>query len=155
MKEIIEEIMKTNPPELEWVQLIRRFGQLRLAEVPRNKFDLSFSQVDILRTVSLNPGCHLQDVAAEVGLTPPSVSVSIRHLEKEGWLERRDDPNDGRASCFFTTNKAKKAFKNSIKNQMEIMKIFLKELTTEEQDQLKALLEKAITGMEAHQQKEA
>ena len=155
MKEIIEELLQNNPPEMEWMLLIRRFGQLRLEEAPRNKFDLSFSQVDILSTVGMNPGCHLQDVATEIGHTPPSVSVSIRHLEKDGWLERRDDPNDGRASCFFITEKTKKAFRASIKYQMEVMKIFLKELDPEEQDQLKALLDKAITGMEAHQQKEA
>ena len=152
MREYLEEMIQSSSPEVELMLLLQRLNQLRLTDVPKTNFDLSFSQIEILRVVGLNPGFHLQDVAAEVGLTPPSVSVSIRQLEDAGWLERQDDPNDGRASCFYVTEKTKEAFKITMENQMEIIKIFLKELTTEEQKQLTNLLEKAISGMEAQQQ---
>jgi len=152
MHEIIHEMMETNPPEMKWLRLLHRLGNLRLSEVPRGNFDLSFSQIDILRFVGQNPGCHLQDVAEAVGLTPPSVSVSIRRLEDEDWLERRSDPNDGRATCIYVTDKSKNALKAALNNQMGIIKIFLEELSTEEQDQLLSLMEKAISGMEQHRQ---
>jgi DNA-binding MarR family transcriptional regulator len=150
MEDFIEDIMKTNQAEVRWIRLMQRLNKLRLSEVPWQNLDLSFSQFEILRFVGQNPGCHLQDVAEGVGLTPPSISVSIRHLEKENWLERRNDPNDGRATCIYISGKTKNAFKTALKNQAKIINIFLKELSPKEQDQLQGLMEKAIQGMENH-----
>lgn len=150
MEDFIEDIMKTNQAEVRWIRLMQRLNKLRLSEVPWQNLDLSFSQFEILRFVGQNPGCHLQDVAEGVGLTPPSISVSIRHLEKENWLERRSDPNDGRATCIYISGKTKNAFKTALKNQAKIINIFLKELSPKEQDQLQGLMEKAIQGMENH-----
>jgi len=155
MHEIVDEFMKSNPPEMQWVRLLHRLGNLRLSEAPRANFDLSFSQFEILRFVGQNPGCHLQDVAEKIGHTPASVSVSIRRLEEENWLVRSDDPNDGRATCIFLSNKSKNALKNALQNQMGIIKIFLEELTKQEQNQLLALMEKAVSGMENHQMNKA
>lgn len=151
MREIVQELMKTNSPEMKWVSLMHRLGNLRLSEFPRENYDLSITQIEILRFVGLNPGCHLQDVAEDLGLTPPTISVSIRQLEDNLWLERRDDPNDGRATCIYITEKSKKTLKNALRYQIALLQTFLKELDAEEQDKLLALLEKAVTGMETHQ----
>jgi DNA-binding MarR family transcriptional regulator len=150
MQEVIQELLKTNSPEMKWVRLMHRLGNLRLSEFPRTNYDLTISQMEILRIVGLNPGCHLQDVAEGLGLTSPTVSVSIRKLEEDNWLERRDDPSDGRATCIFVTKKSKEALKTAIQLQISVVKTFLEELNIKEQDQLLALLEKAIEGMEAH-----
>lgn len=151
MQEIIKELLKKNSPEMKWVRLMHRLGDLRLAELPKANYDLSITQIEILRFVGLNPGCHIQDVSDNLGLTPPTISVSIRRLEEDHWLEKHDDPNDRRAACIFLTEKSKKALKTALQYQIAIVKTFLKELDSEEQEQLLALLEKAVTGMENHQ----
>ena len=137
---------------MKWVQLMDRLGNLRLSEVPRTNFDLSITQIEILRFVGLNPGCHLQDISDDLNLTPPTISVSIRKLEDDQWIERHNDPKDGRAACIFLTSKSKEALKAAIEYQIVIIKKFLEELSDKEQELLLSLLKKAVDGMAFHQQ---
>lgn len=151
MQEILQDLIKNNSPEMKWVQLMHRLGNLRLAEVPRASFDLSFTQIEMLRFVGHHPGCHLQDISEALNLTPPTISVSIRKLEDENWIERQGDPKDGRASCIYLTAKSKEALHSAIKYQIAIIKKFLEELTDQEQEILLSLLKKAVDGMAQHQ----
>ena len=151
MQEILQELIKNNTPEMKWVQLMDRLGNLQLYEVPRANFDLSITQIEVLRFVGLNPGCHLQDISEELNLTPPTISVSIRKLEDDQWIERHNDPKDGRASCIYLTSKSKNALQTAIEYQIVIIKKFLQELTDQEQEILLSLLKKAVDGMAQHQ----
>ena len=82
-----------------------------------------------------------------VGETP-TVSVGVRRLIKDGWMEQRDDPNDGRARPLFLTEKGD-AFVNSIRqHRTQTIKLFLSGLSTDEQEQLISLLDRAINALE-------
>jgi len=151
MKEILQELIKNNAPEMKWVQLMHRLGNLRLSEVPKANFDLSITQIEMLSFIGHNPGCHLQDISDELNLTPPTISVSIRKLEDDHWILRENDPKDGRASCIYLTSKSKKALQTAIEYQIAIIKKFLEELTKQEQEILLSLLKKAVDGMASHQ----
>jgi DNA-binding MarR family transcriptional regulator len=128
--------------------LMGRIRQLRLGELPHQDFDLSLSQLDMLMYVGRNPGSHLQDVAAGLDLTSPTVSVGIRRLEESGLVERQADPNDGRAACFYLTAVSQEAMQRMAKAGLAGMKMFLDQLTGEEQETLYGLLEKAVSGVE-------
>jgi DNA-binding MarR family transcriptional regulator len=134
--------------------LWERVQRLRLGELPLHRVDLSVSQMQVLRFVGRNPGCHLQDVADAVELTSPTVSVSMRWLEEQGYIERQTDPADKRAACFYLTEVSQAALQQMLKTALKGMKRFLSELSVEEQDQLVHLLDKAVTGMENSLQKQ-
>lgn len=51
------------------------------------------------------------DVIAQSGLgTPPTIYASLVELENGGWIERRKDEDDARASRIYLTAQAKRAF---------------------------------------------
>ena len=140
-----------NQPENRLLRLMGRLKPLRLGDFPHNRYDLSFSQMELIRFVGVNPGCHLQDLAEGLNLTSPTVSVGIRRLEEEGWVERAPDPSDGRAACLHLTAKGREVLLKAAQAMVSGMQIFLEQLNSTEQEQLFGLLEKAIQGMESMQ----
>jgi DNA-binding MarR family transcriptional regulator len=58
---------------------------------------LTRAQWLILRQIGQHAGCRQRDVAALLRLEPATVGRHIDRLVAAGWLDRRDDPHDGRA----------------------------------------------------------
>lgn len=144
----MNEEISTSKYGLKLNELMFRLQNLRLGEIPKGRFDLSYPQMQLLWFVNKNPGKHLQDVADGLQVTAPTASVSIRRMEEDGWLERRSDPSDGRATCIFLTEKSEKVMDKLRAGRLKGMHMFLSQLTVEEQEQLLGLMEKAISGME-------
>jgi DNA-binding MarR family transcriptional regulator len=138
----------TSRYELQLIELMHRMQHLRLGEFPKSRFELSYPQMQLLWFVNKNPGKHLQEVADGLEVTAPTASVSIRRMEEDGWLERRPDPLDGRATCVFLTDKSEKVMDKLSAGRLKGMRMFLSQLSVDEQEQLLALMEKAISGME-------
>lgn len=138
----------TSEHELHLMELMNRMQQFRLGEFPRGRFNLSYPQIQLIWFVNKNPGRHLQDVADGLEVTAPTASVSIRRMEEDGWLERRPDPSDGRATCIFLTDKSLQTIEQLKAGRMKGMRLFLGQLSVKEREQLLVLLEKAISGME-------
>lgn len=138
--------------ELHLIDLMNRMQQFRPGEFPKGRFNLSYPQIQLLWFVNKNPGKHLQDVADGLEVTAPTASVSIRRMEEDGWLERRPDPSDGRATCIFLTDKSLQIIDKLKVGRLKGTRLFLDQLTVEEQEQLLGLLEKAISGMEKKNQ---
>jgi DNA-binding MarR family transcriptional regulator len=138
-------------PEYRLIRLMDRLKPLRLGDFPHNRFDLSLSQMEMIRFVGLNPGCHLQDLAEGLNLTSPTVSVGIRRLEEDGWVERKPDPRDGRATCLHLTARSAEVLQKAVQAMVLGTQIFLQQLNANEQEQFFGLLEKAIQGVETHQ----
>jgi DNA-binding MarR family transcriptional regulator len=57
----------------------------------------------ILSRVAQQPGIVQKDLAAALELTKFAVTEPLRKLQEQGWIERRDDPTDGRAKRVFLT----------------------------------------------------
>ena len=131
---------------------MERLKPLRLGDFPHNRYDLSYSQMEMIRFVGLNPDCHLQDLAEGLNLTSPTVSVGIRRLEEEDWVERISDPSDGRATCLHLTQKGNEVLRKAVQAMVLGTQVFLQQLNSLEQEQLFGLLEKAIQGVESLQQ---
>jgi DNA-binding MarR family transcriptional regulator len=138
----------TIKPEDRLALLIQRLLKLRLAEIPRLDYDLSLSQMEILWFILKSSDCRVQDIADGLGVTPPSVSVALRRLEKAGWLERHPDPEDGRATCSALTKKSMRMMERVKAAQYKGIEQFLMGLTANEKDNLVRLLEKAISTAE-------
>ncbi|MEV1121835.1 MarR family winged helix-turn-helix transcriptional regulator [Actinosynnema sp. NPDC049800] len=50
-------------------------------------------------------GCHAKELAASAGLDPSTVSRAVAALVANGLVERRADPDDGRASILVVTER--------------------------------------------------
>ncbi len=138
--------MTDTPPENRLLALLRHMTTLPLMRLPED-IGLSPPAVGLLSWVDRTPGCGVLDIAKGLHLAPPTISVGIRKLEKEGWLERRRDPADRRARPLYITPKGEELMLRVRAHRAEMLKFFLSGLSPVEQDQLLDLLDRAITKM--------
>ncbi len=148
-----EEKFQSDVIEQNLLMVFQRMQQLQFNEIPEAKLNLTISQMQLIRFVGKMPGCHIQDAAEGLGVSSPTVSVSIRKLEDEDLIERQPDPEDGRASCLFLTRKSQKAFKEMRAAMLLRMRTFLSHLAVDEQSRLVELMEKAVSGLESEAQR--
>ncbi len=152
MEENLQDLVDIKAPEFRLMRMLHRLRGWRMVDFPFAKQNLSFAQFDLLHYLGQHPGSHIQEVAAGMGLTPPTVSVGIKRLEEDGWLERRTDPADGRAFRIYPTQKSEETRQKFLSAQIEATRIFLAALEPDEQEQLLTLLDKAMNVVEATQQ---
>ena len=69
---------------------------------------LSTVEAAVLEYVDRHPGCRPSDVARELRMRTSNFSAALRVLEKQGFVERRDDPSDGRTANLVVTALAKR-----------------------------------------------
>ena len=65
--------------------------------------ELTAPQTAVMREVVRNEGVNLRDLSRAVSLAHSTVSGIVDRLEKQGLIERRPDPRDGRVSCIYPT----------------------------------------------------
>ncbi len=140
-------------PENRMLDLLRRMSKLPMMKPP-SESPLSMPQVTMLNWVARSPGCGVREIAQGLHVTPPTISVGVRRLVKDGWLEQRSDPDDRRSRPLFLTEKGE-AFVDIIQlHRAQTIKSFLSGLSTNEQEQLISLLDRAIRALETAQLQE-
>jgi DNA-binding MarR family transcriptional regulator len=131
-------------------QLFARLQTLGVGRrAPLKSLGLSLPQLAILLSVRQAPGLRINELAQQLGVSTPTVSVSLRKLEQDGWVRREADPTDKRSSHLYLTLKAKAFAKRAESFQRKQTARFLSGLEPQEQAQLVRLLDKAISGLEA------
>ncbi len=135
-------------PEERLTALLIRLRNLQLREGPPKDIGLSMPKFGLLRMISHSPGCGVNDISHLSGLKPPTISVGVRRLVREGLLERRRDPQDKRARPLYLTEKGETLIQQVRAHRNQGMHIFMEGLDSEEQGQFLGLLEKAINAAE-------
>jgi DNA-binding MarR family transcriptional regulator len=64
---------------------------------------LSFSALSVLHTLSRVGPCRLSDLVKTEQIKQPALTSAVARLERDGLIERRPDPSDGRASTLSLT----------------------------------------------------
>src|SRR5260370_5127062 len=64
---------------------------------------LSFSALSVLHTLSRAGPCRLRDLVRTEQIKQPALTSAVAKLERDGLIERRPDPRDGRASMLSLT----------------------------------------------------
>ncbi len=136
-------------------ELLRRLFALRLMRRTPPDCELPPALLGILLWVDRAPGCGVLELADEMRVRPPTVSVGVRRLRREGWLEARQDPQDRRAKPLYLTDKGAALVEQMRAYQMDVMRRFLSGLQPEEQEQFLALFDRALTAMEQTLNEEA
>lgn len=112
-------------------------------------------QHDILFAVIENEGITTSALAKRLGVAVATVSVSVKRMEKAGFIIRKADKHDARVTLLYPTEKAKQAPEN-IKRKMDSLEHQLKKsMTDDEIKTLSTLLEKAIKNMEGENENNA
>ena len=86
----------------EIMHLSGRYAMSQLKE-----FDLSHGQMGILMNLEERGEMSQSDLAKEIHLKPPSITVAIRKLEKKDLIVRKPDENDQRIIRIDITEKGR------------------------------------------------
>ena len=132
-------------------RLLDLFDRLRMQALGQNPLassGISGPQLALLSWIAASPCCGVGDIAEGLGLAAPTVSVGVRRLETAGLLERRPDPQDGRAIQILLTKQGQTLQRKAHTFRRGKMQRLLDGLTMEEGVTLLALLEKAIVAAE-------
>ncbi len=135
---------KIGPRTMYLSNLIRK----RFNEVS-NELGLFSGQQDILFNVVENEGLTLSELSKKLGVSSATASVSVKRMEKSGFIEKKNDKKDTRVIRLYPTDKAKEA-PEKIRQQMDILEETLTaSMSDEEIGFLSDLLDKAVKNMKA------
>lgn len=132
-----------------FISLMERMRKLGINERSAGDQPISAAQLALLDQVYVCDGCGIQEIAAALQLTPPTVSVGIRRLEEAGYITRGADPNDSRAVKLSITDAGKRIRENAVDFRSRKLDILLSGLSPTEQDTILRLLDKAISTAES------
>ncbi|MGH8862103.1 MAG: MarR family winged helix-turn-helix transcriptional regulator [Jatrophihabitantaceae bacterium] len=90
----------------DFVGLIRSFQRARARFVAAAEHDLEWSAHLVLRLLAAEGPMRAGAIAGWLRSDPSTVSRQVATMVKDGLLERRSDPEDGRASILALTPKA-------------------------------------------------
>lgn len=76
-------------------------------------------EFDVIHAIRKNPGITQAGVCKITGLDKGAVARQTANLEAKGYLERKDNPADGRSRLLYATSQAE-SLKNS-KAQIEVL----------------------------------
>lgn len=96
----------------------------------------------IMRELSREEGCSQLDLVRKTHLKAPTVSVTLRRMEAEGLVERRQDAMDLRVTRVYLSPKGKEHHANVMNRLHELETELMQSFTEEETGQLLHFLER-------------
>ncbi|MFC6356603.1 MarR family winged helix-turn-helix transcriptional regulator [Luethyella okanaganae] len=129
-----------------WESLFR--AQVAVMRTLASEFpsrEISLNEYDVMFNLSIQPGrrLRLRDLNQHVLLTQPSVSRLVDRLCSRGYLEKADDPDDGRGSIVGLTEAGFALFRSvAIEHMASITRRVGTALDADELAQLMALCDK-------------
>lgn len=101
------------------MSIIYRHGRM-MHDKAIKEFGLSGQQMGYLRYVFENPGASQEDIANFLMIDKGAVAKAIKDMMEKGFLRREQNPEDRRAYCLYTTDKARRI---CMKGQEEARKV--------------------------------
>lgn len=111
------------------------------------EYNLYFAQLPLLRFVKDNPLCNQRDIAKHLCVSPPSVTNSIKRLEKNGYLSKKDDPENLRRSQISITEKGSNVLETAENKLHSIDNDLFRGFSKEELSQFNQLIDKMMNNL--------
>jgi DNA-binding MarR family transcriptional regulator len=89
-----------------FVELMRTFQRAKTRYLSAAQRDVEWSAQVLLRLLAHNGPMRASDIAACLHSDPSTVSRQVAAMVRDGLLERKSDPEDGRASILALTAEA-------------------------------------------------
>ena len=108
---------------------------------------LTRSQWQVLAYLLREDGLQQKVLAEQMDITAITLTGLLDRLERDGWVERREDTEDRRAKRIFLTPKVAPVMANIRKLGKEVRQLALQGLDKDEEEQLLTLLLKVRSNM--------
>ncbi|WP_249730360.1 MarR family winged helix-turn-helix transcriptional regulator [Paenibacillus sp. J2TS4] len=93
---------------------------------------LSFTTLSVLHTLSRKSPMRLTELTANEQVTQSGITQLVTRLERDGLVERRPDPNDGRVVQVHITERGANVIDSRRSERIEQLSKFIEGLTPEE-----------------------
>lgn len=116
------------------------FGRLR-------ELNLGFSHIRALESLAPDHSRSMKELAEELHITPPSVTMVARRLVQTGLVRRTQHPSDSRVALLALTKQGHALHEQLYAEHVTRMAQLLQGLTPEEQRQFLSLLARAVEAL--------
>ncbi|HJA94275.1 MAG TPA: MarR family transcriptional regulator [Candidatus Eisenbergiella merdipullorum] len=106
----------------------------------------------LLMELDRNPGRSQVELAAKFGISAAAIAVSLKKLEKGGYIIRKTDRRDNRANQVSITEKGKAVIRQSIRIFRKADSLFFEGFSDAEVEQLYDFLHRARENMKMAEQ---
>ncbi len=138
------------PPKGEIIPRVMHLSRMQKKHFNKvlNEEGIFAGQEDIIFCVCDHEGITLNELSNVLKVSNATTSVSVKRMEKGGFIVKKPDEKDARIIRLYPTEKAKKIPLN-IKNKLsKIDETLTKNLDENEKNLLSDLLDKAIKNLE-------
>jgi DNA-binding MarR family transcriptional regulator len=104
------------------------------------RIDLHSGQEVLLKALDESDGISMSDLAAALGVQPPTVTKMISRLAAQDYVERRASAGDGRQAQVFLTERGRRAIQTIDRVWKRIEKDALSGVDEKERKRLRKLL---------------
>lgn len=130
-------------------RLMRMFNRARAQLVAAAEQDVERSAHLLLRHLQHEGPMRAGTIAETLHSDPSTVSRQVAALVKDGLLERRADPEDGRASLLVLTDRAQAVLGEHNRHRLDYFERILTDWTEDEIRDFGGMLERFTTAYEA------
>lgn len=110
------------------------------------------SQHRLLMMLGRNPNRSQSEIAEKMDISPAAVAVSLKKLEKSGYISRQCDENDNRVNSIEIMEKGKMTISVSEKYFREINEALLEGFSEEELFQFESFMRRIVQNGECYYQ---
>lgn len=126
-----------------WIQLFRSYRLIREKETSYiTSFGITMNQFEILEVLYHRGNLNIGSITKLIMSTPGNVTVVVRNLKRDGYIDSLPDPKDKRASILSITQKGKELIEKLFPTHAKNFEEYFKALSKEETDTLFTLLRK-------------
>ena len=143
--ELIPPVMRRRHPAPTPPMLVNEISRLFGARMRMHDLEGVMSQDSarlIMRALIHEDGCSQLELVRQTHLKPPTVSVTLRRMEEEGLVERRQNEMDLRAVCVYLTEKGKAHNREIKEHLVEIDNELMRGFDESEIELLRQMLER-------------
>jgi len=133
-----------------FLKLSSRLRRLEPGTPQQEHIATSPSHLALIEYAANHPDCGIQEMAEALKLSTPTVSISVRQLEKSELIARKPHPEDGRAVQLFLTPKGEEIHQHARSFHCQKFRNLLSGLEAEERELLVSLFEKALNAAETN-----
>lgn len=119
---------------------IARLNRWATAQV-QTAFDIPYAQLRLLSLVAQLGPVRITELAAADNCSQPTITQQVRKLTALGWIDRRDDPADARASLICASVAGRAAIDRARLARARALVPVLEELDAVDRETLRAATE--------------
>ncbi len=137
---------------MEFYELNGRLHKLELvrklySQKETHEYKLYFGQMPVLNYIAFNAGCTQVEIANWMQVSPASVALSTKRLQKSGYIVKEVDPDNLRCKRLYLTEEGKRIRKLAFERLGQLDKKMFEGFSEEEMIQFAQYLDRMTINL--------